>query len=829
MCLGSSHRFLLITILLFASGSIALGSADIPDSVQSTPARPKVALVLSGGGARGLATIGVLKVLEENNIPIDLIVGTSMGSVIGGFYAAGYSPEQLRRIADSTNWAEVINYEDESARREMFLDQKLTTDRSVIVLRFNGLEPIIPSAYSAGQKLTSYLNYYALQALYHPNPGFGDFRIPFRAVTTDIISGKQFVFKSGDLAQALRASVAVPLLFSSVHQDSMQLLDGGILSNLPVDVARREGASIIITVDVTSPLRTAKMLNAPWEFAEQLMGVMMQEANKLSRQKSDVVIRPSMEERTSSDFSNPESIITTGEAAARSVLPSIRVLLAKFQISSYDSTVPAALLAGVQVNGLNYLDSGFAQRELNMFIGTRADEVGVRRVAERLLMLYRERGYSLARILRSRLDTLSRLLHIDVDEGIIYKLEIVGTTKTKDYIIWREIAMDGGDIFKIDIAQQGLRNIYSTGLFESAMLSVRSEGGANIRNIVTISVKERSTELVRIGLRLDSERNFQPSVDIRDENFLGIGSQIGLRAFGGQRNQSFVADFKVIRIFDSFLTFDLRGYSLSRDVNVYQDGPSNDASRFTRERVGEYREVREGASLAVGTQLERLGSATIEGRLENHSLFNLFATPVANQNYSISSVRFATNLDTQDRFPFPTDGINFRLLYESALYKLGDAIGFTKLFFSYDQYKSLAKGHTLHSKILLGSGDKTLPLSEQFSIGGQGNFFGYPEDNQRGAQIIVGSLEYQYRLPIAFFFDAYAKIRYDLGSIWAQPEQVRFEDLKHGIGLTFGLDTPIGPAEFSVGKAFYVRKDILERPLSLGPTTLYFSLGYPIQ
>jgi NTE family protein len=820
-----SCRILLAILFLFAIGPIAIISAGTNDSIEATPKHPKVALVLSGGGARGLATIGVLKVLEENHIPIDLIVGTSMGSVIGGFYAAGYSPEQLRRIADTTNWADVINYDDQSARREMFLDQKLATDRSVIVLRFNGLEPIIPSAYSAGQNLNSYLNYYALQALYHPNPSFEDFRIPFRAVTTDIISGKQFVFKSGDLAQALRASVAVPLLFSSVHQDSMQLLDGGILSNLPVDVARREGANIIITVDVTSPLRTAKMLNAPWEFAEQLMGVMMQEANQLSRQKSDVIIRPAMEERSSSDFSNPESIIVNGEEAAQKLLPTIRTLLATFQIDSPEADPPAALLAGVRVSGVSKLDSGSTQKELDAFIGTPADRPGIRRVTERLLMLYRARGYSLARILQTDLDAVSRVLHVEVDEGVIYKLEIVGTTKTKDYILWREIPLDGGDIFQIDLAQQGLRNIYSTGLFESAMLSLRIEGNPTVRNTLVVTVKERSTELVRIGLRLDSERNFQPSIDVRDENFFGIGSEIGVRAFGGQRNQSFIADFKVSRVFNSFFTFDLRGYSLARDVNVYQDGRGTDASRFSRERVGEYREIRDGASLAVGTQLERLGSATVEGRLENHSLNNIFDTLITNQKYSISSVRFATNLDTQDKFPYPTDGINFRLVYESALYKLGDAIGFTKLFFSYDQYKSIAKVHTIHSKILLGSGDKTLPLSEQFSLGGQGIFFGYPEDNQRGAQLIVGSLEYQYRLPIAFFFDAYAKIRYDLGSIWAQPEQVRFEDLKHGIGLTLGLDTPIGPAEFSIGRAFYIRKDVL----ALGPPLLYFSLGYPIQ
>ena len=217
--------------------------------------RPRIALVLSGGGARGIAAIGVLRVLEHNNIPIDLIVGTSMGSVIGGLYAMGYSTDQLQRLVDTTNWDDLLSYSDDSKRRDLFLDQKIARDKSILVLRFEGLEPVIPQAFSTGQRLSNYLNLLTLQGLYHPDPSFDDLRIPFRAVTTDLVTGKRIVIDSGDMTEALRASMAIPLLFSSMPRDSMQLLDGGLVDNLPVDVAIAEKADIVIAVDMVSPLK----------------------------------------------------------------------------------------------------------------------------------------------------------------------------------------------------------------------------------------------------------------------------------------------------------------------------------------------------------------------------------------------------------------------------------------------------------------------------------------------------------------------------------------------------------------------------------------------
>ncbi len=861
--------------------------------------KPKIALVLSGGGARSIAAIGVLKVLEEKKIPIDLIVGTSMGSTIGGLYAMGYSPEQLQQIVDTTNWDELLSYADDIKRRDIFLDQKITRDKSVLVLRFEGFEPVIPQAFSTGQRLTNYLNLLTLQGLYQPEKNFDDLRIPFRAVTTDLITGKRIVIDRGDMTEAMRASMAVPLLFSSVPLDTLQLLDGGLVDNLPVDVAIEKEADIIIAVDMTSPLRPKDKLNAPWEIADQITTIMMQAANKLARSKAHIVITPDLGENLSSDFTNHKSLISAGEAATIKNIPELINLIeeqnknknrqvgditynrpkftnthqlpndfqdkielykkrgwlnkseiqllindiynegsyadVKAEITKYvDSTsinfllVQNPILMDVLISGNQIFTSETLRKEFDSLIGKPLNSRFINNVFDSLVHRYKRDGYSLARIRDARFDSISNTAIIIVDEGVIYRTDVEGNKKTRAWVLRREVPWKQNEIFTIIKAAQGISNLYGTNYFEQIRLAVRYEGDSNQFSIPTIYARERSAELIRFGLRADNERNIQLSLDVRDENLLGAATEFGFFAGGGSRNQSYICELKSIRIFHSYLTFTLRGYSLIRDINVFSNVLSNASYDIDREIVGEYREIRKGGSISFGTQLERLGSVNIEGRLEKHKLYNIFNNPISNQEYNISSVRFGTYVDNQDKYPYPTDGVVINFFYESALVKLIESVGFTKMYFSYENYKNLFKHHTIRPKIIIGVADETLPLGEHFSLGGQHNFFGYREDDKRGRQILVASLEYQYKMPIKIFFETYLKARYDFGAIWARTEEMRLEDFKHGIGVTIGLDTPIGPAEFSIGRSFYLRKDILNKPLGFGPYLAYFSIGYPI-
>ena len=148
------------------------------------------------------------------------------------------------------------------------------------------------------------------------------------------------------------------------------------------------------------------------------------------------------------------------------------------------------------------------------------------------------------------------------------------------------------------------------------------------------------------------------------------------------------------------------------------------------------------------------------------------------------------------------------------------------MYFNYASYFPLTTVHNVAVKFSLGFADETLPLSQQFSFGGQKKFFGYREYSYRGRQIFTSSLEYRVLLPVKIFFDTYVKARYDLGSVWSEREAIRFKDLRHGLGLTLSFDTPIGPADFAVGRSFIIRDKIPESKISWGEALFYFTIGY---
>ncbi len=275
--------------------------------------RPKIGLVLTGGGARGAAQIGALKALERHAIPIDFIAASSMGSIIGGLYAAGWTAAEIESVALHTNWDEVLSLTEEMNRADLFVDQKLAGERSFLTVRFEGLQPVLPSAVSTGQRLTTFLSSLTLQSVYHPTTSFDDLRIPFRAVATDLVSGRRVVLGDGSLAEALRASATVPLVFNPIERDSMRLVDGGLVDNIPVDVARDAGCDIVVVLNTTSSLRNSGEMNAPWQTADQIMGIMMQQPNERSLRQADLVISPELGRHLSSAFKGLDTLIAAGD------------------------------------------------------------------------------------------------------------------------------------------------------------------------------------------------------------------------------------------------------------------------------------------------------------------------------------------------------------------------------------------------------------------------------------------------------------------------------------------------------------------------------------
>ncbi len=301
--------FLFITAILFWSIHSTSAHSDIP--------RKKVGLVLSGGGAKGMAHIGALKIIEEAGIPIDYVVGTSMGSIIGGLYAIGYTPEQMDTMVRKQDWSYLLS--DRISRSEKNMAEREVDEKYVISVPFSKKAiQDVTGGLIKGQNIGNLFSELTLG--YHDSINFNKLPIPFACVSENIVNGKEYNFHSGVLSTAMRASMAIPGVFTPVRLDSMVLVDGGVINNYPVNVAKQMGADVIIGIDVQSELRPANELENAGEILGQLIDLMGQDNYVKNVKETDVYIKVNVKGYSAASFSKTavDSLIHRGLVAAKS-------------------------------------------------------------------------------------------------------------------------------------------------------------------------------------------------------------------------------------------------------------------------------------------------------------------------------------------------------------------------------------------------------------------------------------------------------------------------------------------------------------------------------
>jgi NTE family protein len=297
------------------------GKADAvpqpPDITMHAKQRPRIGLVLEGGGALGLAHAGVIQWLEENRIPVDMIAGTSMGGLIGGLYATGKTPDEIRTLIKDTKWNKVLGgstpYRDLSFRRKE--DRREYQNAFEFGLK-EGTQ--FPSGFNSGQQVGLILDRVGLP--YSEMKSFDDLPIPFRCVATDLVSGKAYPYDHGSLAEAMRATMSLPAFFVPVRDGSHVLVDGGLLDNLPVDLARKMGAQIVIAVHLkTAPLDPKKSLSSVGvlERSASVSIAVNEQASIDALEKADIVLTVHVEKFDTTDYTKFEKIEEEGYKAAQ--------------------------------------------------------------------------------------------------------------------------------------------------------------------------------------------------------------------------------------------------------------------------------------------------------------------------------------------------------------------------------------------------------------------------------------------------------------------------------------------------------------------------------
>ncbi len=307
-------------ILLFLFGIAFLHPLFAQDTITSK--KPKIGLVLSGGGAKGFAHIGVLKILEKAGVKIDFIGGTSMGAVVGGLYASGYNATQIDSIFSNTDFDQLI--QDYIPRSSKSFFEKRNDEMYALTLPFNKFKVGVPLAFSRGM-----YNYCLLSRLTHKVRFVRDFDklpIPFFCVATDIEKGEQVLLKNGYLAQAIFASSAFPSLYSPVEIDGKLMIDGGVINNYPVEEIRKMGADIVIGVDVQDDLKDRSSLNDASKILVQISNIDMIKVMEKKIKLTDIYIKPKVSEFGVISFVDGKEIQMKGELAATAVFEQLKKL-----------------------------------------------------------------------------------------------------------------------------------------------------------------------------------------------------------------------------------------------------------------------------------------------------------------------------------------------------------------------------------------------------------------------------------------------------------------------------------------------------------------------
>ena len=310
-------RCALSSFLLLALPILAVAREHSHQSTepQTQPTqRLKIGVAMEGGGALGLAHIGVLQWFEEQHVPVDFIAGTSMGGLVGGFYATGVSPAELKTLIEKLDWDQILRdrtpYEDLSFLRKQ--DQRAYPNSLVLGLR-KGL--YLPAGLNAGHQIGLLIDRETLP--YFGLPSFDALPVPFRCVATDLVSGKQFVFKDGSLAEALRATMSIPGAFAPVHDGQHVYVDGGLVNNLPTDVVRQMGADIVIAVHLETQPTEAKDIQSLLSVLEQSVRAVISESEVRGLANADAVVSVPLGHFLMRDFTKNRPIMQAGYDAAK--------------------------------------------------------------------------------------------------------------------------------------------------------------------------------------------------------------------------------------------------------------------------------------------------------------------------------------------------------------------------------------------------------------------------------------------------------------------------------------------------------------------------------
>ena len=725
--------------------------------------RPKVGLVLSGGGARGFAHIGVLKMLDSLEVPVDCIAGTSMGGIVGALYAIGYSGRELEALANRSDWMEMFT--DRPPRSLMPYLQKKETGRYQIEFGMKGFKPVPPGGLIFGQKIS--LLFASLTFPYERVTDFDRFPIPFRCVASDLIRGERVVLKSGSLSKAMRATMAIPTVFSAVEWGDSLLVDGGLLDNLPVDVVKAMGADVVIAVDVGYPLRNRSEINSALVVLEQSMAMLGIERRKENLRLIDAFILPDLSGFTMADFGSEKirKIILRGDQAANLNRDALVRLKERLDLAGGRDTTenPAPGIRDVQRSGQSAVPS---------------------------LVNPRQPG----------------------SQPVVQEIVIRGNRFLPRTFVSRLLGYRTGDRLDTEDINRRIMEMYGYGYFESIRYDVDPIAADAVR--FTLSVKESHFIKLRLGIRYDELHKLVASVDLQHNNVLipGLRLENELQFAGLLRWKT--------KAFYPSLNLATPAYPFI-DLNA-RDVPTRLFNR-DGERIAQYNHRSADAGIGLGFLVGKHFNMEIAYRYEAVRIRPDIALPDPvvrlNVNDDLKMVRATMDVDALDDVFIPRKGFAFNAAVEKSFSALRSDVPYSIFDVSFDLYRTFRLKHTFRFFGFACNGSSGTPVYKFYNRGRPESFIGMQYDQLISSRMGIARLEYRYQHKKDIFLKLMANTAFGFGHIF--PAFEHHERWLWGAGIGVTLLSPVGPIDIAYGRgsrSFSRHRDALD--------VYYFSMGY---
>ncbi|EHZ2537703.1 TPA: patatin-like phospholipase family protein [Vibrio parahaemolyticus] len=744
----SRYFALWVSLFLIATPSVAQVKNE------DTPTRPKVAVVLAGGGAKGAAHIGVLKALEEMHIPVDIITGTSMGAYVGGLYATGMSADEIESFIYSVDWNS--GYRDRVDRSQRRVRDKEYEDRYQITtdlgLRFG--EVRAPTGVVQGQNMLRVLR--ETTGNLGRFDSFDELAIPYRSVATDILELDEVVIGNGYLVDAMMASMSVPGALPPYKLNGHMLVDGGVVNNMPVDVARAMGADVVIAVDISTDYKTEDDFTGLFTVADQLSNYLVRRSTQQqveTLQEHDVYIRPNVGQMETVEFDKMPWAFQSG----------------------YDITKEMeSKLAGLRLSNAEY-----------------------------------------QKYIDHKQEVRKKLVY--GDDRVVDEIVIVNNTHYSDVLLTNRLELETGRKIETAEIEKAVENLYALDRFELITYHFEQVDGSNL---LVFDVNEKSWGPNYLNFRFfleddfDTDSQYGIGMSTNFTNLNSHGAEMALNVEMGTDKLIEAELYSPVLSSQEFFVAGKVAYSSEgRNLPVSDDDSSlSSVNDFLPVSYTEF-----VSEIAIGIQPTLWQELRLGGRYSSGSIELSTLASVGNLDFERRGLFANYRLDTLDDFAFPTRGLLVDLEYLVSHDTSPEEIGQSKpkdivedTVYEIDARFKGAMSYQRHT--LVGQAEYSFVQSKNSSItldprelGGFLHLSGIPRNSLIGQNLFFSSLVYRYKWFDNDFglFEApvYVGASLEHGGIWSDNDlKLNEAPLYNAASIFFGVDSPIGPIMLAYGR-----------------------------